>query len=135
VEKTIGDISIDVSHKCSHFEWNNFRNTFEISVKNKDAKPFKCDYDIYSKEKQTSINEEEFNKVVIKIYEACFVNSWAYDDFEEWCYDWGYDETDEDNREIYEDSIKRGDELNKIISKEWIEMMDTYIVMANIKTT
>lgn len=126
-------VKIEVERKESNFEWNSFRNTFMVTISSNHGK-IQVEKDFFGTKEITELTNEMFTTFLVELYESLFINSHAYDSFEEWCYDWGYDENDDDDKIVYEEQIKRGDRLNKIINQDWIDSIETYIRMADIKT-
>ncbi len=127
MEKQIGDILFKVVHSRSEkVELEQWRNTFFITVKNQNDEKFEREYHTYGKEKQENMTEKMFHDVLSEVVEACYVNSESYDSFEEWCWDFGYDENNESDKEIYQDSVDLGDNLLKVVSDEWLENMAVY---------
>jgi hypothetical protein len=132
MEKQIGDILVQLSYKESEqAELNQWRNKFQIVLKNTKGEVFERGYDTYSKpEKQTDVSEQMFYDLLSEIVEACYVNSESYDSFEEWCWDFGYDENEEENKDIYVDSVEMGNQLLNVVSEEWLENMDVYFKLS-----
>ncbi len=132
MEKQIGDVLVSVEYQLSEpVELNQWRNTFNIVLENKDGKKFERQYDKYSKlEREVEVTEQMFYDFLIKVVEACYVNSESYDSFEEWCWDFGYDEHNEDDKELYQDSVEMGDSLLKVVSDEWLENIAVYFKLS-----
>jgi hypothetical protein len=132
LKREMAGVTIEVKHKESVYEWSNYRNTFQVKVSSKNGEKYDL-FDKYSTEKQLDVTEDLFQVILLYLYEACFMNSEAYDNFEEWCYDYGYNENDDDDKIIYHESIERGNKLNDIVNEEWKDIIETYVVMANAK--
>ena len=133
MKKEISGVVVEIKHKTSKSTWNGYQNTFDVIISSETG-TFAQNYFTYTDEKEEEVSDALFQEILIQVYEACFMNSEAYDSFEEWCYDWGYNENDDQDKIIYEESIERGDYLSKIVTQEWIDTLETFIVMADIKT-
>ena len=125
-------VTIEVERKESKFEWNSFSNTFMATISSEYGK-LQIVKDFFGVKEITEITNEMFISLLVEICESLFINSHAYDSFEEWCYYWGYNENDDGDKMIYEEQIERGDKLNKIINQDWIDSMETYIKLAEFK--
>lgn len=127
MERKLADITIQIEYLYSTYS-KQFRNVFSVKVKNDYGDTFEHNYDFYSKTKECEVTDVLFENIMLEIFEAVFVNSETYDCFEEWCNDFGGDESE---IEAYKYSISIGDKLSKVISQEWIDMLSVYEKISN----
>lgn len=131
LEQQVGDILITVDFIGEQ----GGKNVYEITLENKKGKTISYYFNDSIRNTYAGV-PITIDRVVEGILNDCETNSKTYTNYYDFAYDYNFERFDKKSEEykegkaIYKERVKFGNDLNKVISQDWIDSMKTYFKLS-----